>query len=67
MSISLKAARINKGLKQKNAADALGISVDVLYNYERGKTVPNIILARKMAELYNIPLEEIIFLPIDTV
>jgi transcriptional regulator with XRE-family HTH domain len=36
--MTLKAARINKGLTQIKAAKLLGISVDTLRMYETGKT-----------------------------
>lgn len=39
---TLKTARELNGLKQKDAAKLLGISVDTLRNYERGKSYPDI-------------------------
>lgn len=63
MSVTLKAARINKGLKQKEAAKALGIAVDTLSKYERGVSFPNVPVIQKIETLYGIPYNEIIFLP----
>ena len=37
MPITLKSARVNKGLTQAQAAKEIGITVDTLSNYERGK------------------------------
>ena len=34
--VTLKAARVNCGLTQKEAAKILGVSVDTLSKYERG-------------------------------
>ena len=42
MKVTLKAARINKGLSQEEAAKLIGVSVDTLGNYERGITYPDI-------------------------
>ena len=63
MSITLKAARINKGMKQKEAAKALGIAVDTLSKYERGVSFPSVPAIRRIENLYGIPYNEIIFLP----
>lgn len=38
MAITLKAARVNKGLTQREAAKTLGISESTLFGYEKGKT-----------------------------
>ena len=61
MAISLKAARVNTGLTQKEAAKRLGVTVQSLSHYETGKRVPNIFQARDMATLYGVPIDEIIF------
>lgn len=59
--LTLKAARINKGLTQQQAAKAIGIGVDTLSNYERGKTYPDIITLKKIEEAYEIEYKNIIF------
>ena len=63
--ITVKAARVNKNLTQKQAALMLGISADTLSNYERGITFPNIAMLRKIEALYEISYEELIFSPDD--
>lgn len=65
MRVTLKVAREMKGLKQKDAAEALGTSVDTLGNYERGKSYPDVPMLRKIEELYGIPYNRLIFLPLD--
>lgn len=65
MGITLKAARTNSGLTQKQAAEALGIAVDTLSNYERGKTFPDVPTIKKMEKLYGVTYNDIIFLPKD--
>ena len=39
--ITLKAARVNCGLSQKEAAKKLGIAESTLYKWESGKNKPN--------------------------
>ena len=54
MPITLKAARINKGFTQKEAAKKIGIRVDTLSNYERGNTYPDIPILKKIEKVYEI-------------
>jgi putative transcriptional regulator len=63
MSITLKAARVNKKLTQQEAALLLGISVDTLSNYERGKHFPDVPIIKKIENLYETSYDSIIFLP----
>ena len=55
------AARVNAGIKQKNAADSLGVTTATLQNWEKGKTSPPIGKAQKMSMLYKVRLDEISF------
>lgn len=59
--ISLKAARVNADLTQREAAKALGIDVSTLQNYEAGKTVPDWEMVKKIESLYSFPADYIIF------
>lgn len=61
MSITLKAARINKGMTQKEAAKALEIGVTTLAQYEAGETFPNVKVIRRIEELYGISYNDINF------
>jgi putative transcriptional regulator len=63
MAITLKAARVNKNLTQKQAAAKLGISDNALWNYENGRSYPNVKVIKKMEELYGISYNDLIFLP----
>lgn len=65
MSITLRAARVNKGLTQKAAAEKLGIAVDTLGMYERGKTFPDVLVIKKIEELYDVSYNDIDFLCLD--
>lgn len=62
---TLKTARERKGLTQEKAANLIGISVDTLGNYERGKSYPDVPVLRKIEEIYGVPYERLIFLPMD--
>ena len=61
----LKIARELKGLTQAEAAKLIGVSVDTLGNYERGKSYPDIPILRRIEEVYGIPYDRLIFLPLD--
>lgn len=62
MPITLKAARLNKGYDQNEAAKLIGISPDTLSNYERGKTFPDVPIIKKIEEIYNVKYDDINFL-----
>lgn len=56
--ISIKAARVNAGLTQKEAARRLGINPDTLAHYEKsGSGKLSLEMLRKLAELYRIPAD----------
>ena len=61
MAITLKAARVNAGLTQKEAANALGISKGTLASYEMYRTKPDIEKSKRIAALYNLTVDDIIF------
>ena len=41
MKITIKAARVNKNLSQKEAAKLIGVSKDTVGSWDRGKSMPN--------------------------
>lgn len=63
--LTLKTARKKKGYTQGEAAKLIGISLDTLSNYERGKSYPDVPVLRRIEEVYGIPYERLIFLPMD--
>ena len=65
MRFTLKTIREIKGMKQSDAAEMIGISTDTLSNYERGKSYPDIPILRKIEEVYGVPYDRLIFLPLD--
>lgn len=62
---TLKTARDRARLSQVDAANALGISVDTLSNYERGKSFPDVLMLKKIEALYGVSYSQLIFLPKD--
>ena len=59
--ITLKAARVNAGLSQAEAAKKIGVASSTLRNWEAGKTFPNQPKIEKLCEVYGIPFEVIFF------
>lgn len=60
--ISLKACRVNANLRQTDLADELGVSVDTVKNWEKGKTSPKSAMLQRISEITGIPMN-FIFLP----
>lgn len=63
MPMTLKSARVNKNLTQVEAAKKIGVTVDTLSNYERGKSYPDVPIIKRMEEVYGVSYSELIFLP----
>ncbi len=52
--ITLKAARVNAGYTQKDAAKKLGISNKTLWSWENGLSSPKAVQADELCELYGV-------------
>ena len=65
MKITMKAARVNAGLTQGEVCAELGINKGTLISYEKYRTIPDIAIAKAMAKLYGLSVNDIIFLPSD--
>lgn len=65
MAITIKAARVNAGLTQVEASNRIGVSRDVISNWERGITVPNANHIRMIETVYGVGYSDLIFLPND--
>ena len=61
LKISLAAARVNRKIKQGDAAKKLGIMPQTLRNWEAGKTSPSAAQLIKICELYEISPDNIFF------
>lgn len=53
-SITLRAARINKGLTLKEASDRVGTTQKTLSNWERGETAISVVKFDALCELYGV-------------
>ena len=61
--ITLRAARVNAKLTQKDVADSLGVSVSTVKNWENGITFPKQPQIEQLCNLYTIAYDCINFLP----
>ena len=66
IKITLKAARINTGLGQKDVARILGVSNKTISSWENGYTFPPADKINAICKLYGISYDDIIFLPRDS-
>lgn len=60
---TLRAARVNAGLTQKEAAEKLNVSNKTVWSWESGKTMPNVNKIDAICSLYGMSYDDIIFLP----
>lgn len=65
MLLSLKAARVNADLTQKEVAEKLEISQSALCSWESGRVCPRFDYVLRLCELYKIEVKDI-FLPIES-
>lgn len=65
MSMTLKAARVNRGLNQQEAADIIGISRTTLQSWETFKSYPTVAQLPAIESAYGVKYDDIIFLPSD--
>ena len=63
VKFSLKAARVNKGLSQKEAAERIGVSNKTLGNWENGNTFPPVDKIHVICALYGVAYDNLNFLP----
>ena len=59
--ITLAAARVNAGFTQQEAAESVNVTKNTILNWENGRTMPTTDKAQALADLYQIPLQFIIF------
>ncbi len=56
----LKELRLTKGISQKEIAEYLGITAAAYSLYERGNREPKIAILRKIAEYYNVSVDDLL-------
>jgi DNA-binding XRE family transcriptional regulator len=59
MRISLKAARVNKGLTQKDVANALNVTEKTVGAWENKKTMPNVNKIDPLCALLGVKYDDI--------
>jgi DNA-binding XRE family transcriptional regulator len=59
--MTLKAARVNVGLTQKEAALKLGISNKTLWSWEKGLSAPKATQTGSICKLYDVAYDNLIF------
>ena len=64
--MTLKAARVNSGGTQEQAAKMMGVSRSLIQNWERGKSFPDAMHLKKIENAYGVSYDDIIFLPLKT-
>ena len=57
--VQLRACRKARGLKQEEVAKALGIAYSTYRRYEQGGTVPDLMTAAKLADFFQVSLDEL--------
>ena len=61
MAIHLNAARVNANLTQSQVCEKLNISKTTLVSYEKYRSIPDIEIAKKLAKLYGMHVDNIIW------
>lgn len=61
LRITLEAARVNAGLTQPQAAQAVGVSVATILKWEKGTTVPPVDKAEQLIKLYGLHFDDVNF------
>lgn len=59
--LSLKAARVNANLQQKDVAKALGVSNKTISAWENGETAPRIDQFNALCAMYCVPVDAVFF------
>lgn len=60
--MTLKTLRTMKNWRQRDAAKAMEVSVDTWGHWERGETEPSVNQAYKIADIFDVTIDNIIFL-----
>ena len=61
MRVTLKAARINKGLTQEDVAKALNVTKKTVGSWEMGKTMPKIDKIERLCSLFGCSYDDIMW------
>ena len=59
MKISIKGARVEKGMTQKQAGDAMNVTKETISNWERAITAPTAPQLLKLCDVYGVSVADI--------
>lgn len=59
MKVTLKAARVNAGISQMEAANGIGVNIATIWNWEKGKTSPSLKKFKMLCDLYGCTPDDI--------
>ena len=62
LQISIRGARIEKNMTQKQAAEKMSVTKETISNWERGKTAPTGLQLMELCKIYGVDISDI-FLP----
>lgn len=57
LEISLAAARVNAKMTQREMAEYIGVTVDTINNWEKGKSEPTTSQLREISKVSKIPMD----------
>lgn len=57
--ITLRAARVNKGLSRREVAEMAKITPESIGNYERGARIPRVDILLRLLAIYEVPFDQI--------
>lgn len=60
MKVTIRAMRVNRNLKQSDAARKIGVNPGTLNNWEQNKTFPTIDNIMKICEVYECEIDDLI-------
>ena len=61
MRITLKAARVNKGMTQIEVANSLNVTKKTVCSWENGKTMPKLDKIEPLCNLYGVTYDDIVW------
>ena len=61
MKVTMKSARVNAGLKQKEVCSRMGICENTLIDWEKGRKIPRVDEFQKFCEIVNCNMDDITF------
>ena len=62
VEVKLRELRRERGVSQQALADAVGVTRQTIIAIEKGKYLPSLTLALKIAKFFGVPVEEIFVL-----